>query len=104
MAGIPKINRTILMDGTRYYADRPKDCKKCFFWKNRKVGCILGKGNCYYLAEAMKSEREKECETCCYSRNGTCASACCYKKLSIWLHAKQAREKAEKEGVKREKK
>ena len=35
--------RTILIDGVRYYADRPYECRKCFFWKNRKVGCTLGK-------------------------------------------------------------
>ena len=30
--------KTILIDGIRYYADKPDTCRKCFFWKNRKVG------------------------------------------------------------------
>ncbi len=29
--------KIILIDGIRYYADRPDTCRKCFFWKNRKV-------------------------------------------------------------------
>ena len=33
--------KTIMIDGVRYYAERPHDCRKCFFWKNRKVGCII---------------------------------------------------------------
>ncbi len=47
--------KIILIDGIRYYEDRPANCRGCFFWKNRKVGCILGKQNCYYLAEAVIS-------------------------------------------------
>lgn len=51
--------KTILIDGIRYYDDKPDTCRKCFFWKNRKVGCVLGRQNCYYLAEAVKTEQEK---------------------------------------------
>ena len=29
---------TIVIDGVRYYADRPTSCRGCFFWKNRKAG------------------------------------------------------------------
>lgn len=32
-----------MIDGVRYYVERPHDCRKCFFWKNLKVGCILGR-------------------------------------------------------------
>ena len=53
--------KTILIDGIRYYDDKPDTCRKCFFWKNRKVGCVLGTQNCYYLAEAVKTEQEKKC-------------------------------------------
>ena len=38
---------TVTMDGIRYHASRPADCRHCFFWKNRKKGCVLGKENCY---------------------------------------------------------
>ena len=52
--------KTILIDGIRYYDDKPDTCRKCFFWKNRKVGCVLGTQNCYYLTEAVKTEQEKK--------------------------------------------
>ena len=35
-------NETIVIDGIRYHADRPSNCRGCYFWKNRKVGCTLG--------------------------------------------------------------
>ena len=82
--------RTILIDGIRYYDGKPKTCRECFFWKNRKVGCILGEQNCYYLAEAVMTEQEKKCEGCCYAKGAPCVSACCYKELDAWLHARRA--------------
>ncbi len=30
-------NGTIMIDGMRYYADRPSSCRGCFFWKNRNT-------------------------------------------------------------------
>ena len=45
---------TVTMDGIRYHASRPADCRHCFFWKNRKKGCVLGKEYCYYLIEPPK--------------------------------------------------
>ena len=62
---------TIMIDGVRYYADRPRSCRGCFFWKNRKVGCTLRKENCYYLAESPK--QTSPCAGCCY---GPCVSFC----------------------------
>ncbi len=49
-------NGTIVIDGIRYHADRPASCWSCYFWKNRKIGCTLGKENCYYLAESPKKK------------------------------------------------
>ena len=79
-------NKTILIDGVRYHKDRPascryhKDrpasCRQCYFWKNRKVGCTLGRENCYYLAESPK--KKNPCEGCCY---GPCVSFCMKKVL-----------------------
>ena len=57
--------------GVRYHDDRPNDCSFCFFWKNRKVGCTLGKENCYYLAESP--EKNSPCEGCGYA---PCVSFC----------------------------
>ena len=46
---------TIVIDGVRYYADRPQSCRGCYFWKNRKVGCILFKifWNCYGFRDVI---------------------------------------------------
>ena len=51
----------IIIDGVRYHSDRPSSCRGCYFWKNRKVGCTLGKENCYYLAESPK--KKSPCES-----------------------------------------
>ena len=97
MSKKPK-HKAILIDGIRYYADRPDTCRKCFFWKNRKVGCILGKQNCYYLAEATMTAQEKKCEGCCYAKGQPCVSATCYKELGAWLKGTRAK-RAQKEGT-----
>lgn len=76
--------KTKLIDGVRYYTDRPSDCRNCFFWKNRKKGCTLGKENCYYLAEPVKTEQEKKCEDCPYATGRPCVTASCYKDLRKW--------------------
>ena len=93
--------KTILIDGIRYYDDKPDTCRKCFFWKNRKVGCVLGTQNCYYLAEAVKTEQEKKCEGCCYAKGHSCVSAVCYKELDAWLRAIRANRanRAKEEGA-----
>ena len=83
--------RTIVIDGVHYYAERPHDCRKCFFWKNRKVGCSLGSENCYYLAEVVKTEQEKKCENCPYAKGAPCVTASCYKDLEKWLRDRRAR-------------
>ena len=64
-------NDTIVIDGVRYHADRPRNCRGCYFWKNRKVGCTLGSENCYYLAESPKTK--SPCDGCGY---GPCVSFC----------------------------
>ena len=59
-------NDTIVIDGARYHADRPRSCRACYFWKNRKVGCTLGTENCYYLAESPK--KKSPCESFCMKK------------------------------------
>ncbi len=65
-----------IIDDVRYHKSRPKSCRECFWWKNRKVGCTLGKENCYFLMEAP--EKRSPCENCCY---GPCVSFCMRKVL-----------------------
>ena len=70
-----KKEQPILEGGIRYYESKPASCRRCHFWKNRKAGCILGKENCYYLAESPK---KSPCDGCCY---GPCVSFCMKKVL-----------------------
>lgn len=63
--------RLITIDGVHYHAERPSSCRYCFFWKNRKAGCSLGKENCYYLAESPNTK--SPCNGCGY---GPCVSFC----------------------------
>lgn len=74
---------TVTMDGIRYHASRPTDCRHCFFWKNRKKGCVLGKENCYYLIEPPKGP--SKCEGCPYKRAKPCVLVSCYKDLILIL-------------------
>ena len=76
----------IMIDGVRCHADRPADCRFCQFWKNRRRGCILGRENCYYLAQVVIAEEERKCEGCRYAVGAPCVSACCYKDLErdLW--------------------
>ena len=69
----------VTMDGIRYHASRPADCRHCFFWKNRKKGCVLGKENCYYLIEPPKGP--SKCEGCPYKRAKPCVLVSCYLRL-----------------------
>ena len=70
---------TVTMDGIRYHASRPADCRHCFFWKNRKKGCVLGKENCYYLIEPPKGP--SKCDGCPYKRAKPCVLVPCYLRL-----------------------
>lgn len=72
------LKRTIIIDGVRYHADRPSSCKNCFFWKNNKKGCVLGRNNCYYLAEIPKKTK---CDSCPYANGRTCVTLSCYQEL-----------------------
>ena len=83
------MSKTKVIDGIRYHADRPDSCRACYFYKNRKIGCILGKENCYYLAEVVKTEQEKKCEGCCYAKGPPCVSAWCSKDLAKWLQERR---------------
>lgn len=54
------MSKAKVIDGIRYHADRPDSCRACYFYKNKAIGCILGKENCYYLAEVVMTEQEKK--------------------------------------------
>lgn len=67
-------------DGARYAADKPRDCRYCYFWKNKKRGCILGEENCYYLI--TEPDRPlTPCDGCPYGRDRPCIGWCTKKIL-----------------------
>ena len=43
-----------------YVSGRPKDCRDCRFWRNKKVGCVLGKQNCCYLISLAMEDMNSE--------------------------------------------
>ena len=52
---------------TQYAADKPSDCRYCYYWKNTRKGCSLGKANCYYqISPPPKSK--SDCDGCPYGR------------------------------------
>lgn len=63
------------MSKTVYAAEKPDDCRFCYFWKNRKQGCRLGKGNCYYLI-SVPPKPKTECDGCPYGRDHPCIGWC----------------------------
>ena len=92
--------KIIAIDGVYYYAERPHDCRHCYFWKNRKVGCTLGIENCYYLAEVVKSKQETKCDNCPYAKDRPCVSASCYKDLGTWLQERRTKRESDDVGGK----
>ena len=70
---------TVTMDGIRYHASHPADCRHCFFWKNRKKGRVHGKENRNYRNEPPK--RLSKCEGGPYKRAKPCVLVPCYKDL-----------------------
>ncbi|MFQ7159306.1 MAG: hypothetical protein ACLRPX_06660 [Ruthenibacterium sp.] len=58
-----------------YAADKPNDCRFCYFWKNDSTGCSLGKDNCYYLI-AVPPKPKSECDGCPYGRAHPCIGWC----------------------------
>ena len=58
------------MSGNSFTEDKPKDCRNCYFWRNNRVGCELGKENCYY--RKVEKTETSECDDCPYGRASPC--------------------------------
>lgn len=63
-----------------YADDKPKDCKFCYFWRGKNMGCRLGKENCYYLVQVAPKPKS-ECDDCPYGKCGPCIGWCTKKIL-----------------------
>lgn len=56
--------------------DKPKECKKCYFWNKLKRSCSLGGlDNCYYRIVPPK-QSESSCEGCPYGKIRPCIGYC----------------------------
>ncbi len=96
-------------DNRKYAADRPGDCKHCYFWKGKRKGC--SQKECYYLlpediatSETVTEEvfhqksdenRTGNCQGCPYGRHSPCIGYCMKKILREMREKKQS---AGKEG------
>lgn len=65
------------MNKKRYAADKPKNCKYCYFWNGRKRECSLTEESCYYLLPTKEEQKPKSrCDGCAYARNAPCIGFC----------------------------
>ena len=94
-------------DSRRYAADRPKECKHCYFWNRKRKRC--SQKECYYLlseksgkSETMpgklplqESSKTGECQCCPYGKHSPCIGYCLQK---IMKEMRQKKQVAGKEG------
>ncbi len=64
------------MGEIRYTADKPEECRYCYFWKERKKQCSLGEEHCFYILPEEVKEPEPSCGGCPYGRIRPCAGYC----------------------------
>ena len=56
-----------------YAADKPSDCKFCYFWRGT-TGCTMSKHGCYYLIQ--EPDIKTECDGCPYGAHQPCIGWC----------------------------
>lgn len=64
----------------QYSADKPSDCRYCYYWENAKKECSLGKANCYYQI-LPTPKPTSDCDGCPYGRAQPCSGWCTKKIL-----------------------
>ena len=69
------------MSEIRYAADKPKDCKYCYFWRGKQRGCLLTEERCYYILPPKEEKEKGPCEDCPYGKGRPCVSFCMKKIL-----------------------
>lgn len=61
----------------RYGANKPKDCKYCYYWGGKYKGCTLSEERCYYLLPEEKEKKpQNPCDDCPYGKNSPCIGYC----------------------------
>lgn len=91
-------NGVVVIDGVKYWNDKPYECCYCWFWLQKAQECELGKNNCYYRLDYDRSQLNstENCSTCCYTQDGICVSATCYQKLYAELRKLREKQSAKK--------
>ena len=65
------------MTGVRYAADKPKDCRYCYFWEGKQKDCSLTEERCYYILPPKEEKKPASpCDGCPYSRPNPCIGFC----------------------------
>ena len=65
------------MTEVRYAADKPKDCRYCYFWEGKLKGCSLTEKRCYYILPPKEEKKPvSPCDGCPYSRPNPCIGFC----------------------------
>lgn len=65
------------MENMRYAADKPKECKYCYFWNWNKNCCSLTMEQCYYILPPKEKLKPKSvCDGCAYAKNAPCIGYC----------------------------
>ena len=80
---LPKMkeeNEVVTMDTgnkeIRYAADKPSDCRICYWWRKDGGHCVLGEGKCYYILPKPKKKPKSECDGCPYGKAKPCVGYC----------------------------
>ena len=68
------------MSQTVFAADKPSDCRFCYYWNNKESACFLGKDKCYYLITTPQMQKS-ECDGCPYGQYYPCIGWCTKKIL-----------------------
>ena len=63
------------MSNKLYAEDKPKDCRYCFWWDDKRKSCALTEERCYYLLKPPE-KKITPCTDCCYGRTHPCVGFC----------------------------
>lgn len=79
------LNKESAVISIRYAPDKPKKCENCYFWeaKEEKIGCRLGKENCYYILPPVRMKKPSPCDGYPYARPHPCIGYCMNKLLEV---------------------
>lgn len=94
-------------DRGRYAADKPKECRHCYFWRGKRKGC--SQKECYYLfpeeskglriepgkLSLQQSSETGDCQCCPYGRHSPCIGYCIQKIMWEMREKKQTAGKEE---------